>query len=100
MQRWKLAVGLALCAGRVAPAAADAKTTLVAVESTDHAVINRLEALGLDVTYEGEGRTEIMLHGPEDAQILEDTGYATKVLDDDIDGANDEWLAAEDAKQK
>src|SRR4051794_38137434 len=88
VHRWKLVVGLALCAGLVAPQAAHAKTTLVAVESTDHAVINRLEALGLDVTYEGTARTEVMLHGPEEAQILADTGYETKVLDEDIDGAN------------
>src|SRR3954453_2871368 len=97
VQRWKLAAGLALGAALLVPTAAQAKTTLVAVESTDHVVINRLEALGLDVTYEGSNRTEVMLHGPEDAEILNDTGYRTTVLDDDIDGENDEWLAREDA---
>src|SRR3954454_14096060 len=85
----KLAIGLAVTAVLlVTPAAAHAKTTLVEVEATDHATINRLEALGLDVTYEGSKGTEVMLHGPEDQQILADTGYVTKVLDDDIDGAN------------
>src|SRR5262249_22270708 len=79
---------------------AHAKTTLVEVESTDHAVINRLETLGLDVTYEGGTGTQVMLHGQEDQQILAGTGYATKVLDDDIDGANDEWLAQEATKQR
>ena len=74
MYRWKLAAGLALCAGLLAPGAAHAKTSLVEVQSTSHAVLNQLEALGLDVTYEGDERTELMLHGPEDRQILEDSG--------------------------
>jgi hypothetical protein len=101
MHRFKLAAGLALTAAVfVTPTAAHAKTTLVEVESTNHAVINRLEALGLDVTYEGAKGTEVMLHGPEDQQILEDTGYATKLLDDDIDGENDGWLQSEAAQQK
>ena len=69
-------------------------------QSTSHAVLNQLEALGLDVTYEGEDRTELMLHGPEDVQILADTGLATKVLIEDMDGANDARLANEDAHQK
>src|SRR3954452_14732139 len=98
--RWKLAMALCAVLTAVPAAAAQAKTTLVRVESTDHAVINRLEALGLDVTYEGSKGTEVMLHGPEDQQILADTGYVTKVLDDDIDGANDAWLNQEAAKQK
>src|SRR3954452_12744673 len=98
MHRFKLIAGLALCAGLLAPGAAQAKTTLVAVPG-DHATINRLEALGLDVTYEGDNRTEVMLHGAEDAQILADTGIKTTVLDEDIDGDNDAWLAAEAAKQ-
>ena len=97
--RWKLVTGLALCAGLLAPGAAQAKTTLVEVESTSHEVLNRLEALGLDVTYEGEDRTELMLHGPEDVQILADTGLPTKVLMEDMDGANDARLATEDAHQ-
>src|SRR3954452_19407557 len=101
MHHFRLAAGLALTAALlVTPAAAQAKTTLVRVESTDHAVINRLEALGLDVTYEGARGTEVLLHGDEDQQILADTGYATEVLDDDIDGANDAWLAVEDGQQK
>src|SRR3954470_25058265 len=101
MHRFRLAAGFALTAALlVTPAAAQAKTTLVRVESTDHAVINRLEALGLDVTYEGAKGTEVMLHGAEDQQILADTGYATEVLDEDIDGANDAWLSAEAAQQK
>ena len=37
-------------------------------------------------------RTELMLHGPEDLQILEDTGYAFKVLLEDMEGANDARL--------
>ena len=46
LHRSTLAIGLALCAaGVLAPSAASAKTTLVAVPS-DHATINRLEALG------------------------------------------------------
>src|SRR3954452_3432860 len=98
MHRFKLIAGLALCAGLLAPGAAQAKTTLVAVPG-DHATINRLEALGLDVTYEGDDRTEVMLHGDEDAQILADTGIKTTVLDDDIDGENNAWLSAEAAKQ-
>src|SRR4051812_22449003 len=101
MHHFRLAAAFALTAALlVTPAAAQAKTTLVRVESTDHAVINRLEALGLDVTYEGAKGTEVMLHGDEDQQILADTGYATEVLDDDIDGANDAWLAAEAAQEK
>ena len=64
MHRLKLAAGLALCAGLLAPGAAQAKTSLVEVQSTSHAVLNQLEALGLDVTYEGDERTELMLHGP------------------------------------
>src|SRR3954452_8772218 len=88
-----------LCAaGLLAPSAAQAKTTLVEVP-TGSAVVNRLEALGLDVTYEGGDRTEVMLHGDEDAQILKDSGVSAKVLKDDIDGDNDGWLAAEAAKQ-
>src|SRR5829696_6574927 len=98
--RWKLAAGLALCAGLLAPGAAQAKTTLVEVESTSPAVINRLEALGLDVTYEGTDRTEVMLHGPEDKQILAATGYRTKVVMEDMDGANDARLAREATAQK
>jgi hypothetical protein len=97
--RWKLATGLALCAGLLVPGAAQAKTTLVEVQSTSHAVLNQLEALGLDVTYEGDDRTELMLHGPEDAEILADTGLPTKVLIEDMDGANDARLAGEDAHQ-
>ncbi len=97
--RWKLVTGLALCAGLLAPGAAQAKTTLVEVQSTSHEVLNRLEALGLDVTYEGEDRTELMLHGPEDVQILADTGLPTKVLMEDMDGANDARLATENAHQ-
>src|SRR3954452_18803901 len=101
MHHFRLADALAFTAALlVAPAAAQAKTTLVRVESTDHAVINRLEALGLDVTYEGAKGTEVMLHGTEDQQILADTGYPAKVLDEDIDGENDGWLAQEAAQQK
>src|SRR3954454_4047229 len=101
MHHFRLAAGFALTAALlVTPATAHAKTTLVRVESTDHAVVNRLEALGLDVTYEGDKGTEVMLHGAEDQQILADTGYATTVVDDDIDGANDAWLATEAAQQK
>ena len=77
----------------LAPGAAQAKTTLVEVPVDHAAMINRLEALGLDVTYEGDDRTEVMLHGAEDAQILADTGYRTTVLDEDIDGDNDARLA-------
>jgi carboxypeptidase T len=100
VHRLRLIVGAVLCAaGLLAPSVAQAKTTLVQVPS-EAAVINRLEALGLDVTYEGAKGTEVMLHGDEDQQILADTGYATEVLDDDIDGANDAWLAAEAAQQK
>ena len=80
MHRLKLAVGLALCAGLVTPGIAQAKTSLVEVTSTAPAVLHQLEALGLDVTYEGDDRTELMLHGPEDRQILEDSGVAFKVL--------------------
>jgi carboxypeptidase T len=97
--RWKLVTGLALCAGLLVPGAAQAKTTLVEVQSTSHAVLNHLEALGLDVTYEGEDRTELMLHGPEDVEILADTGLPTKVLIEDMDGANDARLQSEDAHQ-
>src|SRR3954453_13191711 len=101
MHHFRLAAGLALSAALlVTPAAAQAKTTLVRVESTNHAVINRLEALGLDVTYQGAKGTEVMLHGTEDQQILADTGYATKVLDDDIDAANDASLEKEARMQK
>jgi carboxypeptidase T len=46
-------MGLALCAGLLVPGTAGAKTTLVEVQSTSHAVLNQLEALGLGVTYEG-----------------------------------------------
>jgi hypothetical protein len=74
---------------------AQAKTTLVEVHSTSHAVLNQLESLGLDVTYEGTTRTELMLHGPEDVQILKDTGYAYDVLMEDMDGANDTRLRSE-----
>ena len=98
--RLKLVAGLALCAGLLAPSAAQAKTTLVEIASTSPAVINQLEALGLDVTYEGENRTEVMLHGPEDAKILRDSGVASKVLIADMDGANDARLAAEEAHQE
>jgi carboxypeptidase T len=83
----------------MAPGIAQAKTTLVEVHSTSHAVLNQLEALGLDVTYEGDTRTELMLHGPEDVQILEDTGIAYDVLMDDMDGANDSRLKTEDDHQ-
>jgi carboxypeptidase T len=98
--RWKLVTGLALCAGLLVPGIAQAKTTLVEVSSTSHAVLNQLEALGLDVTYEGDDRTELMLHGPEDKQILEDSGIGFKVLLEDMDGANDARLANETAEQK
>jgi hypothetical protein len=99
MGRWRVVAGVALCAGLIAPAAAQAKTTLVEVRSADHAVLDRLEALGLDVTYEGSNRTEVMLHGPEDAQLLEDTGYPTKVLIEDMDGVNDARLEREAESQ-
>ena len=70
------------------------------MQSTSHAVLNQLEALGLDVTYEGDDRTELMLHGPEDKQILEDSGIGFKVLMDDMDGANDARLEREATAQK
>ena len=95
---WKLAAGLALCL--LVPGVAQADTTLVEVKDASPSMINRLEALGLDVTYEGTTRTEVMLHGPEDRQILARTGYRTTVLDADIDGANDTQLAKEEAAQK
>jgi hypothetical protein len=91
--RWTLAAGVALCL--LTPAVAQAETTLVEVESATPAMINRLEALGLDVTYESADRTEIMLHGSEDRQILARTGYRTTVLDENIEGAN----AAQRAKE-
>jgi carboxypeptidase T len=97
--RWRLATGLALAAALMAPGVASAKTTLVEVQSTSHAVLNQLESLGLDVTYEGDTRTELMLHGPEDVQILKDSGVAYDVLDEDIDGANDARLKTEDDHQ-
>jgi hypothetical protein len=83
----------------MAPGVAQAKTTLVEVHSTSHAVLNQLEALGLDVTYEGKARTELMLHGPEDVQILKDSGVAYDVLMDDMDGANDARLKSEQEHQ-
>ena len=100
VHRFKLAAGLALCAGLLAPGAAQAKTSLVEVSSTSPAVLHQLEALGLDVTYEGDDRTELMLHGPEDRQILEDSGVAFKVLMEDMAGANDARLAREETAQK
>jgi carboxypeptidase T len=100
--RWRLAAGLACVAAAAfaAPGTAQAKTTLVEVHSTSHAVLNQLESLGLDVTYEGTARTELMLHGPEDVQILKDTGLAYDVLMDDMDGANDARLKSEDDHQE
>ena len=83
----------------LAPAAL-AKTTLVQIDSTEHAVLNQLEALGLDVTYEGDDRTELMLHGPEDREILDDTALAYTVLLDDMDGANDAQLHKEAKAQE
>jgi hypothetical protein len=83
----------------MAPGVASAKTTLVEVHSTSHAVLNQLEALGLDVTYEGGARTELMLHGLQDVQILKDTGVGYDVLMDDMDGANDARLQSEDDHQ-
>ena len=100
MHRLKLAVGLALCAGLVTPGIAQAKTSLVEVTSTAPAVLHQLEALGLDVTYEGDDRTELMLHGPEDRQILEDSGVAFKVLMEDMEGSNDARLEREATAQK
>ena len=98
--RWRLAAGIACAAATLmVPAAAQAKTTLVEVHATSHAVLNQLEALGLDVTYEGDARTELMLHGPEDVQILKDTGLAYDVLMDDMDGANDARLKSEGEQQ-
>jgi carboxypeptidase T len=97
--RWRLATGLALAAALMAPGVASAKTALVEVKSTSHAVLYQLESLGLDVTYEGQTRTELMLHGPEDVQILKDSGVAYDVLDEDIDGANDARLKSEDDHQ-
>ncbi|WP_157591979.1 M14 family zinc carboxypeptidase [Solirubrobacter soli] len=97
--RWRLAASLACVAAFAAPAAAEAKTTLVEVHSTSHAVLNQLESLGLDVTYEGDKRTELMLHGPEDVQILKDTGLAYDVLMEDMDGANDARLKSEEDHQ-
>ena len=96
--RWKLAVGVVLCL--LAPGVAQAKTTLVEVEAATPTMINRLEALGLDVTYESAARTEVMLHGSEDRQILARTGYRTKVLEDNLDGANDAQRAKEATAQK
>jgi hypothetical protein len=95
---WKLAAGVVLCL--LAPGVAQADTALVEVESATPAMINRLEALGLDVTYESAARTEIMLHGSEDRQILARTGYRTKVLDEDIEGANDAQREKEAVAQK
>ncbi len=100
LQRTKLVAGLAVTAALLVPGVAQGKTTLVEVEATSHAVLHHLESLGLDVTYEGDDRTEVMLHGPEDKEILADTGYAYKVLIEDMDGANDALrLAREDAAQ-
>ncbi len=99
LQRFKLVAGLAVTTALLVPGVAQAKTTLVEVKETSHAVLHHLESLGLDVTYEGEDRTEVMLHGPEDKQILADTGYAHKVLIEDMDGANDHYLEREDAAQ-
>ena len=96
--RWKLAVGVVLCL--LAPGVAQAKTTLVEVEAATPTMINRLEALGLDVTYESAARTEVMLHGSEDRQILARTGYRTKVLEENLDGANDAQRAKEATAQK
>ncbi|HEX6025773.1 MAG TPA: M14 family zinc carboxypeptidase [Solirubrobacter sp.] len=95
---WMLAAGVACCL--FAPGAAQAKTTLVEVERATPAMVNRLEALGLDITYESAERTEIMLHGSEDRQILARTGYRTKVIDENIEGANDAQLAKEEKAQQ
>ena len=82
--RWKLAAGLAFCL--LAPGVAQAETTLVEVESATPAMINRLEALGLDVTYESAARTEIMLHGAEDNVIPSvETVLLTNYLRDKTD---------------
>ena len=99
LQRTKLVAGLAVTAALLVPGVAQGKTTLVEVEETSHAVLHHLESLGLDVTYEGDDRTELMLHGPEDKAILADTGYAYKVLLEDMDGANSTRIAREDAAQ-
>ena len=100
LQRTKLVAGLAVTAALLVPGVAQGKTTLVEVEETSHAVLHHLESLGLDVTYEGDDRTELMLHGPEDKEILAGTGYAYKVLLEDMDGANSTriaWSAAQQA---
>jgi len=99
LQGSKLVAGLAVATALLVPSAAQAKTTLVEVQETSHAVLYKLEALGLDVTYEGDDRTELMLHGPEDKQILADTGYGFKVLIEDMDGANDVYLDKEEDHQ-
>ena len=70
MQGSKLVAGLAVATALLVPGIAQAKTTLVEVQETSHAVLHHLESLGLDVTYEGDDRTELMLHGPEDKEIL------------------------------
>ncbi|MBE2320009.1 hypothetical protein DVA67_028855 [Solirubrobacter sp. CPCC 204708] len=99
-QRSKLVAGLAAATALFAPGVAHAKTTLVELKETSHAALHHLEALGLDVTYEGEQRTEVMLHGPEDRQILDESGYAYKVLTEDLEGANDHYLEPEEARQQ
>jgi len=99
VHRFRVLAGLSVCAGLLVPGAAQAKTTLVEVQSTEPAVLHELEALGLDVTYEGDDRTEVMLHGSEDREILRNAGVRFKVLLEDVDGANDARIEREERAQ-
>jgi carboxypeptidase T len=89
------AVTIGIAAAVLAAGAAQARTSLVEVEAGGAAGAMALEELGLDVVEIGADRVEVQLHSALDERALRESGYASRVLIEDMDARNREAREAE-----
>lgn len=96
----KRLLALALGAALLAPAAAQAKDSLVEVSVRDQAALNRLVGSGLDVGGVGSKSARVVLHSSRDAATLRELGYLSRVLTSDLGTVNARSRKAEAAKAR
>lgn len=87
-------------AALLAPAAAQAKDSLVQVTVQDQAALNRLVGSGLDVGRVGSNWAQVIVQSSRDAATLRELGYPSRVLTADLGAANRGARKAEAAKAR
>jgi carboxypeptidase T len=90
------AVTIGLAAAALTAGVAQARNSLVEVDAGGAAGAMALEGLGLDVVHIGAGSVEVQLHTALDERALRESGYASRVLVEDMDALNRRAREAEE----